>query len=190
MQCSYVQMQERKDYIPYTHLLYIQARYWTVDRETDNYRTLHTHTNTHTHTHTRTHTHTHHTTVPPDAPTNVMVGFPGTNTLSVSWTNGGNGNSPIAGVTIAFSATGDSGSQNFPGDASLQSATLMNLMPFRTYTVSVFVVNAIGRSEPRNNNGTTLSLRKSPPPCCYSTLLFHLFIVYLNCVTRSTPNFH
>ena len=41
MQCSYVQMQERKDY---THLLYIQARYWTVDRETDNYCTLNTHT--------------------------------------------------------------------------------------------------------------------------------------------------
>ena len=124
-----------------------------------------------------THTHTHHTTVPPDAPTNVMVGSPGTNTLSVSWTNGGDGNSPITGVTITFSARGHSGSRNFPGDASLQSATLTNLMPFRTYTVSVFVVNAVGRSEPGNDTGTTLSLRKSPPPCCYSNRIWlHLFI--------------
>ena len=140
-----------------------------------------------------THIHTpHHTTVPPDAPTNVMVSSPSTNTLSVSWTNGGDGNSPITGVMIAFSARGDSGSQNFSGDVSLQSATLMNLMPFRTYTVSVFVVNAVGRSEPGNNNGTTLSLRKSPPPCCYSNKSWlHLFIlvVYFNCVTVS-PNLH
>ena len=113
---------------------------------------------------------------------NVMVASPGTNTLDVSWTNGNNGNSPITGVTIAFSARGDSSrSQNFSGDASLQSATLMNLMPFRTYTISVFVVNAIGRSEPGNVNGTTLSLRKSPPPCCYSNRslapLVHSFIL-------------
>ena len=116
---------------------------------------------------TLTHTHTH-TTVPPDAPTNVMVTSADTNSLGVSWTNGNDGNSPITGVEIAFSARDDSRSQNFSGDASLQSATLTNLMPFRMYTVSVFVVNAVGRSEPGNNTGTTLSLRKSLPPCCYS----------------------
>ena len=132
---------------------------------------------THTHTHTHLHTHTHtHPTVPPDAPTNVMVSSPGTDTLDVSWINGNDGNSPITGVEIAFSARGDSRFQNFPGGASLQSATLTNLMPFRTYTVSVFVVNAVGRSEPGNGTDATLSLRKSLPPCCYSNRILGPFV--------------
>lgn len=64
----------------------------------------------------------------------------------VSWTNGNNGNSLITGVEIAISARGGSTSrsQTFSGDASLQSATLTNLMAFRTYTISVFVVNDVG----------------------------------------------
>ena len=156
---------------------------------------IHTHTLTHIHTHTLTHTHTH-TTVPPSAPTNVMVANPDTNTLDVSWTNGDSGNSPITGVMIAFLARGDSGSQNFSGGASLQSATLTNLMPFRTYTISVFVVNAVGCSEPGNATSTTLSLRKSLPSCCYSNRSWlHLFIpssllCYLKYSVSGAPNLH
>ena len=66
----------------------------------------------------------------------------------VSWTNGNNGNSLITGVEIAISARGGSTSrsQTFSGDASLQLATLTSLMAFRTYTISVFVVNDVGRN--------------------------------------------
>ena len=70
-----------------------------------------------------------------------------TNTLDVSWTNGTMGTAPLL-VLRSHSQQGVRGSrsQNFLGDASLQLATLTNLMPFRTYTVSVFVVNAFGRN--------------------------------------------
>ena len=66
----------------------------------------------------------------------------------VSWTNGNNGNSLITGVEIAISACGGSTSrsQTFSGDASLQLATLTSLMAFRMYTISVFVVNDVGRN--------------------------------------------
>lgn len=66
----------------------------------------------------------------------------------VSWTNGNNGNSLITGVEIAISARGGSTSrsQTFSGDASLQLATLTSLMAFRMYTISVFVVNDVGRN--------------------------------------------
>ena len=70
-----------------------------------------------------------------------------TNTLDVSWTNGTMGTAPLL-VLRSHSQQGVRGSrsQNFLGDASLQLATLTNLMAFRTYTISVFVVNAVGRN--------------------------------------------
>ena len=52
-------------------------------------------------------------------------------------------------------------SQPFPGGASLQSATLSSLLPFRSYTIRVHVMNAIGVSDPGSTVGATLSLSES-----------------------------
>ena len=68
-----------------------------------------------------------------------------TNTLDVSWTNGTMGTALLL-VLRLHSQRGirDSRSQNFLGDASLQLATLTNLMLFRTYTVSALRGQGVG----------------------------------------------
>ena len=108
------------------------------------------------HTHACTHT------VPPDPPTNVMVTSSSETTLVLSWANGFNGNSAITGVRVDYTPDGGTTmSQTFQGGASLQSATLSPLLPFRSYTIRVHVMNAIGVSDPRSTSGATLSLSES-----------------------------
>ena len=97
-----------------------------------------------------------------------MVTSSSETTLVLSWANGFNGNSAITGVRVDYTPDGGTTvSQPFPGGASLQSATLDPLLPFRSYTIRVHVVNAIGVSGPGSTVGATLSLSES----LYNTML-------------------
>jgi len=83
-------------------------------------------------------------------------------TLVLSWVNGFNGNSAITGVRVDYTPDGGSTvTQSFQGGASLQSAILSSLLPFRSYTIHVHVMNAIGVSGPGSTVGAPLSLSES-----------------------------
>ena len=104
--------------------------------------------------------------MPPDQPTNVTVTSQTTTSLGLTWTNGFSGSSDITGVEIEYKETvvtvGISLMEiSIPGDASLESTYLTNLLPFRSYNICVFVVSRHDRSLPGKAIGETLSLCES-----------------------------
>ena len=83
-----------------------------------------------------------------------------TTTLSLQWTNRGDGLSPITGIEIEYQIQGTGGGVTETISEVVEEFTLENLVPFSTYDIQVFVVNAVERSEPNTTTGTTDSLRK------------------------------
>ncbi|KAL5494525.1 hypothetical protein EMCRGX_G015877 [Ephydatia muelleri] len=103
--------------------------------------------------------------VPPDPPSNVMVTSVGNSSLSLSWTNGFDGFSPLSNVVISYEVDRypqeGTQAQTFPMGTS---ATLVGLYPYSNYTLHVSVTNAVGFiSNPTNITVTTLSLRPMAP---------------------------
>ncbi|KAL5494513.1 hypothetical protein EMCRGX_G015863 [Ephydatia muelleri] len=103
--------------------------------------------------------------VPPDPPSNVMVTSVGNSSLSLSWTNGFDGFSPLSNVVISYEVDRYSQegtqAQTFPMGTS---ATLVGLHPYSNYTLHVSLTNAVGFiSNPTNITVTTLSLRPMAP---------------------------
>eukprot|EP00731_Ephydatia_muelleri_P009435 Em0005g21a len=103
--------------------------------------------------------------VPPDPPSNVMVTSVGNSSLSLSWTNGFNGFSPLSNVVISYEVDRypqkGTQAQTFPMGTS---ATLVGLHPYSNYTLHVSLTNAVGFiSNPTNITVTTLSLRPMAP---------------------------
>eukprot|EP00731_Ephydatia_muelleri_P009431 Em0005g17a len=103
--------------------------------------------------------------VPPDPPTNVMVTSVGNSSLSLSWTNGFNGFSPLSNVVISYEVDRypqeGTQAQTFPMGTS---ATLVGLHPYSNYTLHVSLTNAVGFiSNPTNITATILSLRPMAP---------------------------
>ena len=101
--------------------------------------------------------------VPPDPPSNVMVTSVGNSSLSLSWTNGFDGFSPLSNVVISYEVDRypqeGTQAQTFPMGTS---ATLVGLHPYSNYTLHVSLTNAVGLiSNPTNITVTTLSLSKS-----------------------------
>ena len=99
-------------------------------------------------------------TVPPDPPSGLEVTDQTTTTLSLQWTNRGDGLSPITGIEIEYQIQGTGGGVTETISEVVEEFTLENLVPFSTYDIQVFVVNAVERSEPNTTTGTTDSLRK------------------------------
>eukprot|EP00731_Ephydatia_muelleri_P009460 Em0005g46a len=103
--------------------------------------------------------------VPPDPPSNVMVTSVGNSSLSLSWTNGFDGFSPLSNVVISYEVDRypqeGTQAQTFPMGTS---ATLVGLHPYSNYTLHVSLTNAVGFiSNPTNITVTTLSLRPMAP---------------------------
>ncbi|KAL5494527.1 hypothetical protein EMCRGX_G015879 [Ephydatia muelleri] len=103
--------------------------------------------------------------VPPDPPSNVMVTSVGNSSLSLSWTNGFDGFSPLSNVVISYEVDRypqeETQAQTFPMGTS---ATLVGLHPYSNYTLHVSLTNAVGFiSNPTNITVTTLSLRPMAP---------------------------
>ena len=101
--------------------------------------------------------------VPPDPPSNVMVPSVGNSSLSLSWTNGFDGFSPLSNVVISYEVDRYSQegtqAQTFPMGTS---ATLVGLHPYSNYTLHVSLTNAVGLTgNPTNITVTILSLSKS-----------------------------
>ncbi len=114
-----------------------------------------------THTHTVT-SHTPHT-VPPAAPTNLIVTNIGESSFDLSWTNGLNGLSPITGVTVTiyYVAAGLMlRAMSLSGDSSLQTTEISALQSFTEFRITVTVNNAVGSSDPAEITVMTLSLSK------------------------------
>eukprot|EP00731_Ephydatia_muelleri_P009429 Em0005g15a len=102
---------------------------------------------------------------PPDPPSNVMVTSVGNSSLSLSWTNGFDGFSPLSNVVISYEVDRypqeETQAQTFPMGTS---ATLVGLHPYSNYTLHVSLTNAVGFiSNPTNITVTTLSLRPMAP---------------------------
>eukprot|EP00731_Ephydatia_muelleri_P009428 Em0005g14a len=103
--------------------------------------------------------------VPSDPPSNVMVTSVGNSSLSLSWTNGFDGFSPLSNVVISYEVDRypqeGTQAQTFPMETS---ATLVDLHPYSNYTLHVSLTNAVGFiSNPTNITVTTLSLRPMAP---------------------------
>eukprot|EP00731_Ephydatia_muelleri_P009424 Em0005g10a len=103
--------------------------------------------------------------VPLDPPSNVMVTSVGNSSLSLSWTNGFDGFSPLSNVVISYEVDRypqeGTQAQTFPMGTS---ATLVGLHPYSNYTLHVSLTNAVGFiSNPTNITTTTLSLRLMAP---------------------------
>ena len=90
----------------------------------------------------------------PDQPINVTVTSQTTTTLSLIWTNGFNGNSNITGVEIEYKeavvTVGISLMEiSIPGDASLESTYLTNLLPFQKLQYLWYTFNLSQTSTPK-----------------------------------------
>ena len=101
--------------------------------------------------------------VPPDPPSNVMVTSVGNSSLSLSWTNGFDGFSPLSIVVISYEVDRypqeGTQAQNFSMGTS---ATLVGLHPYSNYTLHVSLTNAVGFiSNPTYLTAITASLSKS-----------------------------
>ena len=97
-----------------------------------------------------------------DPPSNVMVTSVGNSSLSLSWTNGFNGFSPLSNVVISYEVDRypqeGTQAQTFPMGTS---ATLVGLHPYSNNTLHVRLVNAAGViSRPANITVSTVSLSK------------------------------
>ena len=109
--------------------------------------------------HTHTHVHTH--TVPAEPVTNLKVtGFTET-TVSLSWTTGHDGFTPITDIEIlVIPERGNPPSMNPIILPPSNQTIISSLLPFREHEFSMAVLNLAGTSERRNITASTLSLRK------------------------------
>lgn len=99
-------------------------------------------------------------TVPPNSPSDLTASEVSNSSISVRWTNGFDGYSPLVNVSISYSV------DRYPQDGIhvqslplITSATLSGLHPYSNYSINVSLTNAVGlTSNPSNIVVTTLSL--------------------------------
>ena len=136
--------------------------------------------------HTHTHTHTHTLTVPPAPVTSLMVSNVGERVVTLSWTIGFNGFSPIIGVVAdVIPERGSAMTDVLLGNDSMKNIT--GLMPFRNHIFSVAVVNMIGASDRRTISAFTLSLSMSASMInCRCQCMSHtLMVAYYHLLVRT-----
>ena len=115
-------------------------------------------------------------TVPPNSPTGLFNSYVDNSSISINWTNGFDGYSPLVGINISYT------SDRYPQDGTTEralplgtAATLSNLHPYSNYYINVSLTNAVGlTSNPSNISVATLSLSESEShvlECCHS---YHL----------------
>ena len=81
--------------------------------------------------------------------------------MDLSWVNGDDGDRPISGVRVeVFLGTMKEDTIDKVGDASLQSTTVSDLLPFTEYEFRLYVRNSIGLSTAVIKVATTLSQSK------------------------------
>ncbi len=83
----------------------------------------------------------------------------GETTVELSWTIVFDGRTPIIEAIIDYSIEGQTPPQRVtvPGSSPI-TVTLVSLMPFMTYNITVFLRNAVGTSSPASVEARTLSL--------------------------------
>ena len=82
--------------------------------------------------------------------------------IEILWRNGFDGFSPITGARIEYFVDGIRDTvivENILG-SNPRSYTLTSLNPFTSYTITVFLENEVGRSDPMSIIKDTLSLSK------------------------------
>ena len=100
--------------------------------------------------------------VPPDTPSNLVVTNAASSSISLSWTNGFNGYSPLVSVLISYEVDRypqeGTRNQTFPFETT---ATLIGLHSNSSYTIHVRLVNAAGLiSNPANITQKTVLFSK------------------------------
>ena len=78
-----------------------------------------------------------------------------TTTLSLKWTIGGNGLSPITGIEIIYHNPEEDFIEIEDVPEVVETYTLVNLRPSTLYIIRVYIVNAVGQSEPSTTTGET-----------------------------------
>ncbi len=93
----------------------------------------------------------------PEMLTDVMILSITTDTVVINWTYQMNGSSPRTGVDIEIRRNGTIERTDMISSAAT-TATLSNLLPLTTYSITAFVVTDVGRSRPSQISASTLSL--------------------------------
>ncbi|KAL5494171.1 hypothetical protein EMCRGX_G015449 [Ephydatia muelleri] len=104
--------------------------------------------------------------VPPNPPTNLIVTDRAASTISLSWSNGFNGNSPLVNVSISYESPNYIGVEGtmYLILPEVYSATLSGLHPNANYSIHVALLNAAGFTSTSTTVLTsTLSLRLMAP---------------------------
>ncbi len=108
-----------------------------------------------------TYTLTHTLTVPPEAPSNLVVSNIQEDSFDLAWTNGMDGRSPITSVTVEILVLPDAlVIQNLNLTQTLEMTPVTGLNPFTRYSLSVTVNNAVGEGNSASITAMTLSLGK------------------------------
>ena len=89
------------------------------------------------------HMHISHS-VAPDPVTNLMATDVTERTITITWMNGFDGNSPIVGARIDYFEAGGTLRTVMVAGNSPTTYTLMGLTPFASHTVTVFLLNVMG----------------------------------------------
>ena len=108
--------------------------------------------------------------MPPNPPTNLIVTDRAASTISLSWSNGFNGNSPLVNVSISYESPNYIGVEGtmYLILPEVYSATLSGLHPNANYSIHVALVNAAGFTSTFTTVLTsTLSLRKYCSLICF-----------------------
>ena len=106
------------------------------------------------------HTHTHMHIAAPDPVTNLQFNATET-TITITWMNGFDGNTPLTGARIEYFGEDEGNVQTAIVNGSNPTThTLMGITPFATHNITVFLMNIVGDSEPSSILSSTLSLCK------------------------------
>ena len=102
--------------------------------------------------------HGHHTVLP--EPATGLRGSPSDTSVSIQWTYQSSGSFPRTRVEVEIWRDGVRVTNKTLRPNEI-TTTLSSLQPFTHYTFTVYVVTAVGRSEPVSVDVSTLSLSKS-----------------------------
>ena len=99
-------------------------------------------------------------TVPPAPVSDLTSGTIEERSIGILWRNGFDGFSPITGARIEYSVNGGVSITETISDPNPTIFKLNNLNPFTSYTITVFLENEVGTSDPVSIIEDTLSLSK------------------------------
>ena len=97
--------------------------------------------------------------VPPDPPSGFSSQDVTTDGFNLRWMTQFDGNSAITSAFVMYRVSGSSDPPTNATADAVSSHTLSGLMANTPYTVTVFLINAIGASSGGEHQVTTLSLR-------------------------------